>query len=127
MKGWDSKEFNGSEWTDSSLLTIQHIVICLHTKAFPMTACVGSTAPHSWNSPRKLTASTSSCLLHCMELLSSFTTARIMDCLAQEEVFPNQIILCVYKCLKLSSKHFKEFHHGMSCNFTIISCKLLFS
>lgn len=127
MKGWNSKEFNGSERTDSSLLITQHIVICLHTKAFPMTACAGATAPHSWDNPRKFTSSTGSCLLHCMELSSS-TTARNMDCLAQEEVFQTRWFSdCVYKFLKLSSNHFKEFHHGISCNFTIISCKFLFS
>lgn len=95
MKGWNRKEFNGSDWTDSSLLTTQHIAICLHTKAFPTTVCAGSTAPHSWDNPRKLTASTCPCLLHCTELSSS-ATARNMDCLVQE---PNQMIL--WLCLKL--------------------------
>lgn len=45
MKSWHSKEFNGSEWTDSSLLTTSTLLFAYtHTKAFPMTACAGPTA-----------------------------------------------------------------------------------
>lgn len=54
LKDWDCEGFNGSEWTDSSLLTTQHTVILLYTRAFPMAACAVTTAPQSWDNHRKL-------------------------------------------------------------------------
>lgn len=55
LKDWDCEGFNESEWTDSSLITMQYIVVSFYAKAFPMTSCSTTTAPHSQDNHRKLT------------------------------------------------------------------------